>query len=290
VTKVQNGDTTPTKKEGSTSIFSPIIDMLNNDKNGRPKNDLGSFVQSLLPGSNSKQDKDTTHDDGSKLIQSLASGGRSPLSFDPSKNPNSCDQIFRAQMITAYIERNDGKLPDDISFIQQNPNEKDSKRNRPKTASEAAKRGVAFYSMLQTTDGHFAGDYGGPHFLLPGIIVAWYVMGRPSVMISPADRVLMLHYLKVHQQEDGGWGTHIESPSTMFGAVICYVAVRLLGAGKDEEWVKKARDFIQKEGGAVMTSSWAKFWLCIIGCMDWKGEVQMLQNKCTGVLRFSGLF
>lgn len=118
----------------------------------------------------------------------------------------------------------------------------------------------------------FTGDYGGPHFLMPGLIVAWYVMGRPELMISPPQQALMLYYLRVHQQEDGGWGTHIESPSTMFGTVICYLAVRLLGAKKDEEWIVKGREFIVKEGGAIMTSSWAKFWLCLIGCMDWKGK------------------
>ena len=58
----------------------------------------------------------------------------------------------------------------------------------------------------------------------------------------------------------------------MFGTVICYLAVRLLGGNKDEEWIKKGREFIQQEGGAVMTSSWAKFWLCLVGCMDWKGH------------------
>jgi hypothetical protein len=67
-------------------------------------------------------------------------------------------------------------------------------------------------------------------------------------------------------------GTHIESPSTMFGTVICYLAVRLLGGNEDEDWITKGREFIQKEGGAVMTSSWAKFWLCLVGCMDWKGH------------------
>lgn len=277
-TKLQSGESTMSDDSGN--IFSPIIDLLNSDKKGRQKKNntqpdfLGSIVQNLLPGSNSKQQKDLARDDDNDLIQSLASGGRfPPLAFDPSKNPNSCDQLFRAQMISGYLERNGGNLPDELSFMQQNASKG---VYRPKTAMEAAKRGVAFYSMIQTSDGHFAGDYGGPHFLLPGIIVAWYVMGRPSLMISPADQVLMLHYLKVHQQADGGWGTHIESPSTMFGAVICYLAVRLLGVDKDEEWVKKGRDFIQKEGGAVMTSSWAKFWLCIVGCMDWKGELHIL--------------
>jgi squalene cyclase len=174
-------------------------------------------------------------------------------------------------MISSYLDKNGGKLPEDISYLQQQQTEEEG--NRPKSVMDAAKRGIAFYSLLQTSDGHFAGDYGGPHFLLPGLVVAWYVMGCPSEMISPPQQALMLHYLKVHQQEDGGWGTHIESPSTMFGTVVSYLAVRLLGGDKDLDWVKKGREFIQNEGGAVMTSSWAKFWLCLIGCMDWKGKL-----------------
>ncbi|KAL7540729.1 hypothetical protein ACHAXR_011495 [Thalassiosira sp. AJA248-18] len=265
------------KKEEEQNIFSPLIDLLSPDKKGMPKSKqdkadpIGDFVQNLF-SPNDKEQKAKVNQKQSDLIQTLASGGRSPpLAFDPSKNPNSSDQLFRAQMIASYLDKNDGKLPEDISYLQNQQSSK-GQGNPPQTVMEAAKRGIAFYSILQTEDGHFAGDYGGPHFLLPGLVVAWYVMGCPSVMISPPQQALMLHYLKVHQQADGGWGTHIESPSTMFGTVISYLAVRLLGGEKDAEWVMNAREFIQKEGGAVMTSSWAKFWLCIVGCMDWKGH------------------
>lgn len=36
------------------------------------------------------------------------------------------------------------------------------------TAVDAALKGMNFYSHLQAEDGHWAGDYGGPLFLLPG--------------------------------------------------------------------------------------------------------------------------
>lgn len=36
------------------------------------------------------------------------------------------------------------------------------------TAVDAALKGMLFYSHLQAEDGHWAGDYGGPLFLLPG--------------------------------------------------------------------------------------------------------------------------
>ena len=99
-----------------------------------------------------------------------------------------------------------------------------------------------------------------------------YVMGKPSNMLNEDQCRLMAHYLKVHQQTDGGWGTHIESPSTMFGTVLSYVSLRLLEADPDSPHMIRGKEFIQKEGGAVMTSSWAKFWLCLLGCMEWEGH------------------
>ena len=39
------------------------------------------------------------------------------------------------------------------------------------TIDDVIKKAVQFYSMLLTDDGHWTGDYGGPHFLLPGLIV-----------------------------------------------------------------------------------------------------------------------
>ena len=102
-------------------------------------------------------------------------------------------------------------------------------------------------------------------------------MGKPKQMLDSDQCTLMAHYLKIHQQSDGGWGTHIESPSTMFGTVCCYVALRLLesdagDADADSPYMVRGRAFIQKHGGATLTSSWAKFWLCLLGCMEWEGH------------------
>jgi len=58
-------------------------------------------------------------------------------------------------------------------------------------------------------------------------------MGRPAHIFSPAAIQLMQTYMVAHQQSDGGWGTHIESPSTMFGTTMMYVALRCLGLEKD---------------------------------------------------------
>lgn len=138
----------------------------------------------------------------------------------------------------------------------------------PKTPREAATKGMAFYQMIQCEDGHWAGDYGGPMFLLPGLLTTIYVTKIP---FADYKKRAMITMLRNHQQVDGGWGTHIECASTMFGTILSYVSLRLLGVSQHEAYMQKAHGFIMKYGGALYAPSWAKFWLAALGVYDWRG-------------------
>jgi hypothetical protein len=108
---------------------------------------------------------------------------------------------------------------------------------------------------------------------MPGLITAWYVMGKPEAMLSATHHVpLLIKYILCHQQSDGGWGTHLESPSTMFGSTLMYVALRLLGVDANHPAAQKGQAFIKTNDGVLYTSSWSKFYLCLLGLMDWKGH------------------
>jgi cycloartenol synthase len=173
--------------------------------------------------------------------------------FNPSINPNASDLIFRNQKIS---QQNEKKV-------------KGVKKSKPLSHLEKA---MQFYQKLQCNDGHWGGDYGGPMFLMPGLIIVNHVTKTPTdEILSKAHKDAMIYYLKCHQQIDGGWGTHIESASTMFGTVLSYVSLRLLGLSKDDPVCKLGRKFILTHGGALYTSSWAKFWLAVLGLYDWKG-------------------
>jgi squalene/oxidosqualene cyclase-like protein len=139
---------------------------------------------------------------------------------------------------------------------------------KPTSAREAAIKGLFFYQTLQCDDGHWAGDYGGPMFLMPGLVCALYVTGAP---FPDYKKAAMVTYLKNHQQTDGGWGTHIECASTMFGTVLSYTTLRLLGEAAEEKYLLAARSFILAHGGALYAPSWSKFFLAMIGVYHWDG-------------------
>jgi hypothetical protein len=179
-----------------------------------------------------------------------AAGASEEQSFDASVNPNSGDKLFRAIKEKQWK----GVRPDTSSA--------------PANARDAARKGLQYYQMLQCEDGHWAGDYGGPMFLMPGLIAVMYISGDG---LDDYKKAGMIEYLKNHQQVDGGWGTHIECASTMFGTVLSYIALRLLGVSADEDFMKEGLKFIHHYGGALFAPSWAKFWMAVLGIYEWDG-------------------
>ncbi|KAI9342708.1 terpenoid cyclases/protein prenyltransferase alpha-alpha toroid [Pilaira anomala] len=140
---------------------------------------------------------------------------------------------------------------------------------KPTTPLESARNGFEFYRRLQTEDGHWGGEYGGPMFLIPGLMISYYITGVP---VPEAMRLELIRYLlnRAHK-EDGGWGIHIEGVSTVFGTALNYVALRILGLGPDHPAMVKARGTLHKYGGAIAIPAWGKFWLAALGVYEWKG-------------------
>ncbi|XP_019264151.1 PREDICTED: cycloartenol Synthase-like isoform X2 [Nicotiana attenuata] len=142
------------------------------------------------------------------------------------------------------------------------------------TVATTLRRALSFYSTLQTLDGHWAGDYGGPMFLMPGMVIALSVTGALNAVLTSEHKREMIRYLYNHQNSDGGWGLHIEGHSTMFGSVFSYVTLRLLGEGANdgEGAMEKGRKWILDHGSATAITSWGKMWLAVLGAFDWSGN------------------
>lgn len=136
------------------------------------------------------------------------------------------------------------------------------------TPMQSATNAFSFFSHLQLPPGNWACEYGGPLFLMPGLVITWYVTETP---IPEPIAIEMKRYLFARQNpEDGGWGLHIEGESSVFGTALNYVTLRLLGADEEDRRMVKARGKLHQLGGAVNGPHWAKFWLSVLGVMEWE--------------------
>lgn len=137
---------------------------------------------------------------------------------------------------------------------------------KPANVKEATRNAMSFFTKLQTEDGHWANDYGGPMFLLPGLVITCYITGTD---LGAQRKTEIIRYLFNHITSEGAWGLHVESEATAFGAALNYVTLRLLGVPADEPRMTKARAFLHSVGGALAVPHWGKFWLATLGVMDW---------------------
>uniref|UniRef100_A0A5B7BE97 Terpene cyclase/mutase family member n=1 Tax=Davidia involucrata TaxID=16924 RepID=A0A5B7BE97_DAVIN len=136
------------------------------------------------------------------------------------------------------------------------------------------RRGISFYSTIQAHDGHWPAESAGPLFFLPPLVIALYITGAVNAILPPAHQKEIIRYIYNHQNEDGGWGIHIEGHSTIFGSALSYIVLRLLGEGPEDgedRAMARGRKWILDHGGAVGIPSWGKFWLSVLGVYEWDG-------------------
>ncbi|KAF2769775.1 ERG7, lanosterol synthase [Teratosphaeria nubilosa] len=143
---------------------------------------------------------------------------------------------------------------------------------KAKTPLQAAENGLKFFSNLQLEPGNWACEYGGPMFLLPGVVITTYVTNTP---LSQPQKTEIIRYIFNQQNVgaknggNGGWGLHIEGNSTVFGTAMNYTTLRLLGVSADHPRLKQARSCLHGLGTALNGPHWAKFWLSVLGVMRW---------------------
>ncbi|KAJ0007045.1 hypothetical protein Pint_30725 [Pistacia integerrima] len=155
---------------------------------------------------------------------------------------------------------------------------KDGEEITYETATIALRRAAHFFSALQASDGHWPSENAGPLYFLPPFVMCLYITGHLNTVFTAEHRKEILRYLYNHQHEDGGWGIHIESHSSMFGTVFSYICMRLLGLGPDDgenNACARARKWILDHGGVTYVPSWGKNWLSILGVFEWSGTNPM---------------
>ncbi|WJZ96774.1 hypothetical protein VitviT2T_015426 [Vitis vinifera] len=92
-------------------------------------------------------------------------------------------------------------------------------------------------------------------------IMVLYFIGTLNIALTPEHKLELLRYITNHQNEDGGWGFHIEGHNTMLGTTLSYISMRILGVGPDDKAVAAGRKWILDCGGATYSQSWGKCFL-----------------------------
>jgi len=95
-----------------------------------------------------------------------------------------------------------------------------------------------------------------------------HAVGRP---VDAATRAGLVRYFHASRSADGAWGLHPESGGYVFVTALVYVALRLLGVGRDESIAKEARGWLGTPPGVLAIPTWGKFWLALLDLYDWRG-------------------
>ncbi|KAL8495113.1 hypothetical protein ACS0TY_019326 [Phlomoides rotata] len=212
--------------------------------------------------------------------------GRQTWEFDPSLgSPEELAEIekLREQFhVTRFEKKHSSDLLMRLQLSKEIPATTDIPQVKVKDVEDITeekvtntlRRAISFHSTLQAKDGHWPGDYGGPMFLLPGLVITLSITGTLNAILTEEHRREIRRYLYNHQNRYGGWGLHIEGPSTMIGSVLTYVTLRLLGEGANDGdgSMEKGRDWILEHGGATAITSWGKMWLSVLGAFEWPGN------------------
>ncbi|KAK6142699.1 hypothetical protein DH2020_023047 [Rehmannia glutinosa] len=213
--------------------------------------------------------------DSSYLYSTNNYVGRQIWEFDPNYGtPELREEVEKARQ-DFWANRHRVKPSSDILWRLQFLHEKNFKQTIPQvkvadgedityeTATTTLRRAVHFFSALQASDGHWPAENAGPLFFLPPLVMILYITGHLNNVFSAEHRREILRYIYCHQNEDGGWGFHIEGHSTMFCTSLNYICMRILGKG--QKVVRKMPAVEQENGYLTM----------ILGVFDWSGSNPM---------------
>ncbi|SFV35278.1 squalene-hopene/tetraprenyl-beta-curcumene cyclase [Hyphomicrobium facile] len=132
-------------------------------------------------------------------------------------------------------------------------------------AITAAKKALL---ALQRDDGHFVFELEAD-----ATIPAEYVLMR-HYLAEPVDAALeakIANYLRRIQSENGGWPLFHDGASNISASVKAYYALKMIGVGTEEPYMKKARGWILSQGGASHANVFTRNLLALFGAIPWTG-------------------
>jgi squalene-hopene/tetraprenyl-beta-curcumene cyclase len=118
---------------------------------------------------------------------------------------------------------------------------------------------------LQVPEGYWLGELEADTTLESDYIFYLHVLGKADR--EPVAR--LANYIRLRQLPDGAWNVYPGGPAELNATVKAYFALRLAGDSPDEPHMGRARRRIHELGGLESTNSFTRFYLALVGMVDW---------------------
>ncbi|KAF5445650.1 hypothetical protein F2P56_034688 [Juglans regia] len=180
------------------------------------------------------------------------------------KKKQSSDLLMRMQL---RKENGNGPIPPPVKL-------QETEEITDEIVTSTLRSALSSLSSLQAHDGHWPAEFAGSLFFIPPLVMALYITGDLSRILSLNHRIEIIRYLYNLQNEDGGWSFHLAGHSTMLCSGLNYIALRILGEGTEDgedRAMARARKWILDHGGLVGLPSWGKLWVSVLGAYEWSG-------------------
>ncbi len=117
----------------------------------------------------------------------------------------------------------------------------------------------------QSQEGYWWGELEADTTLESDYILYLHILGESDSPKIPK----LAKYIRDRQLPDGGWNIFYGGPAELNATVKAWVGLRLAGDAATSPHLERARAKIHELGGLEATNSYTRFYLAMVGAIDW---------------------
>ena len=132
--------------------------------------------------------------------------------------------------------------------------------------SDAIRKSLSYYIDRQHRDGYWWFELESNVTIVSEYLMLLHFLGLRD---EERDRKIARNILR-NQRADGTWSLFYGGRGDLSTTVEAYFALKIAGLSADEEPLRKARQFILREGGVEASRVFTKIYLALFGLYDWR--------------------
>jgi squalene-hopene/tetraprenyl-beta-curcumene cyclase len=139
------------------------------------------------------------------------------------------------------------------------------RRDADSPVEQAIGRSVKWMLSAQSREGYWWGELEADTTLESDYVLYLHILGE----LDSSKTAKLARYIRERQLPDGGWNIFYGGPAELNATVKAWVALRLAGEASSAPHLLRARAKILELGGLEATNSYVRFYLAMVGAIDW---------------------